>query len=711
MKVKTFLRTNKLTKYPYLVLFNLKYFGIRATTLKICLRILGEKIEYESEVTESPKKDIKKEKINPTLFTVNSQSYKLPDILLENGRGKTFEVISCAFRKHEPGKGLTGGPNGVLATEREVFGNIYHGMRMRYLFHSVDVQYPEHLEKALKGLSFMVRINFYAAYYLEYCINSWSRLSKTTDFFFVCHDLGFAYGAYLRNCKYVLVWHTQGSMIHERESFGELLSEQDKRMLNRLEEVVFQNAQAVYFPSKGAKESYLETTNINIEKVKFANEPLYNTISGRPKNLNTEALMRKLPLLKINRSRTDVFLSVGDFSENKGIERIPEILNAYAEKCKHEIYWIAIGSRHKAGIYERLLKEKDSWKFKATLLGERVDHNTLLALMEYTDYYIMMQRHSIFDLSTLEAMRAGKALILSAVGGNLEVNQRNNVILVENNNLSQVIFRLLSEDKKKLGKLNKQVFDEYFSKTCFFNEYSRMIDHHVMDAGVVFNRKSEVNQKNLSSWKNTYKGKRAIICGAGKSLEVCSGEDKTAVYIALNRALFYEKVKFDFLFMQDYPRNQPYTMEDYNNYPCKKFYGIITNPGTISMGLDQEHPTNNQDIIHYELAPMWYDSRVDELKFNLDEECIIDAKSVVFSAIQFAVFAGFCEIILYGVDFSEHNYGGVSNPNQYADVVIDNLLSFKKEITKKYPKVIFRFGATENEKLKKAFDTVDAQTI
>ena len=98
-------------------------------------------------------------------------------------------------------------------------------------------------------------------------------------------------------------------------------------------------------------------------------------------------------------------------------------------------------------------------------------------------------------------------------------------------------------------------------------------------------------------------------------------------------------------------------------------------------------------------------------EFNLDEECIIDAKSVVFSAIQFAVFAGFCEIILYGVDFSEHNYGGVSNPNQYADVVIDNLLSFKKEITKKYPKVIFRFGATENEKLKKAFDTVDAQTI
>ena len=102
-------------------------------------------------------------------------------------------------------------------------------------------------------------------------------------------------------------------------------------------------------------------------------------------------------------------------------------------------------------------------------------------------------------------------------------------------------------NKRQLGRLNRQVFDEYFSKACFFREYSRMIDRHVMDAGVVFNRKSEVNQKNLSRFKNAYLGRRAVICGAGKSLEACSGSDKSAVYIALNRALFYDKIAFDFL--------------------------------------------------------------------------------------------------------------------------------------------------------------------
>ncbi len=707
MKIKKFLRSNRLSRYPYLVLYHIRYYGVRAAVLKICLRLFGERTEYESGAPGTAgERGGGRERRKPSFFPINNQSYKLPDLLLESEEPKTFEILSCAFRRHEPGKGLTGGPNGVLACEREVFGNLYHGMRMRYLFHSVDVEYPEHLERALKGLSFMVRINFYAAYYLEYCINSWSRLSRRTDFLFVCHDLGFAYGAYLRKCRYVLVWHAQGSMVHERESFGERLSDRDRHMLNRLEEIVLGHAEAVYFPSRGAKDSYLATTHIDTARVNFAEQPLYNTIPDAPEQLDREALLKKLPLLEIDRSRTDVFLSVGDFSENKGVDRIPEILNAYARESGREIYWIAIGSRHKAGIYERLLQEQENWSFRATLIGERVDHDTLLALMDYTDYYIMMQRHSIFDLSTLEAMRAGKALVLSAVGGNLEVNRRQNVILMEDDR-APAIARLKREDKKELGRRNRQVFEEYFSKACFFREYSRMIDRHVMEAGVVFNRGSELNRRNLSRFRQAYRGRRAVICGAGRSLEACSGNDREAVYFALNRALFYDKIHFDFLFMQDYPRNQPYTMEDYNRYPCRKFYGIITNPGTVSMGLKLDSLEGQQDITYYELAPMWYDPRVNPIRFRLDEECVLDAKSVAFSAIQFAVFAGFREIILYGIDFSELNYGGIDNPNRYAEGVAGNLIAFKRAVRDQYPEIRFTFGATENPELREAFRAID----
>lgn len=710
MSVKEVLKKNCITKYPYEFLFNCKYFGLRNTLYKIAMKVLAPKVDYEKiEEKQNEKQEVENKEQKITVGIVDNRSYKLPPILIENNTGrKTLEIISCAFRKHEPQKGLTGGPNGVLATQREVFGNIYHGMRMRYLFHSVDVVYPEHLERALKGLSFMVRINFYAAYYLEYCINSWCRLNKNTDFFFVCHDLGFAYAAYLRNCKYVLVWHTQGSMINERESFGEILSERDKEVLNKLERVVFENAEAVYFPSFGAKESYIKTARIDTSKIHFAEKPLYNTISNKPKNLKVEDLLSKLNLEKVNRKNVDIFLSVGDFSDNKGMERVPAILNCYVKETGRSVYWIAIGSRHKAGIFERLEKEKSEWKFKCFLKGERVDHDTLLALMEYADYYIMMQRHSIFDLSTLEAMRAGKALILSAVGGNLEVNCENNVVFVESDKIEIAVSEMKKRNKYEWGALNKKVFNKYFSKECFFNSYAEMIDEMAKKSGIEFNRKSEINRNELSKWKGKYVGKTAVICGAGSSLDNLVLQDH-AIYMALNRALFYDKVKFDYLFMQDAPKNQPYTIEDYNNYPCTKFYGIISNPGTVSMGLSKEDYMENisGEIINYELAPMWYDYRVDEIKFNLDVECILDAKSVVFSAIQFAVYAGFKEIILYGVDFSENNFGNSANPNKYADSVEGNLIAFKKAIKKQYPNIVFRFGSTHNENLQKAFDAID----
>jgi len=45
---------------------------------------------------------------------------------------------------------------------------------------------------------------------------------------------------------------------------------------------------------------------------------------------------------------------------------------------------------------------------------------------------MMLQRISIFDLATLEVMNKEKAIVLSAVGGNIEFNKENNIILFNN---------------------------------------------------------------------------------------------------------------------------------------------------------------------------------------------------------------------------------------------------------------------------------------
>jgi glycosyltransferase involved in cell wall biosynthesis len=642
-----------------------------------------------------------------------TRSYSLPSILTESDELKTYEIVCITFRKHDPKAGLTGGPNGVLNVQRDVFGERYRGFAMRYIFQpGGEIEYPQHLLKALTGLDFMVKLNFFAAYFVEYFTAIWSRRTRTTEMFFICHDIGSAYGAFLRGCKYVIIWHTQGSLAHERESFGAVFTERDKHLLDRLEEDVLYNAESVYFPSSGAKDSFVATTNIDCSKIRFG-EPLYNTIPDAEPIKDIEAKLSKLGIINVNKDETDIFLSVGDFSENKGMERVPLFLKRYAEHTDRKVYWIAVGSRHKAGIYERLVDEKASWNFEATLIGERTDHNTLLALMEYSDYYIMLHRHSIFDFSTLEAMRAANGLILTPVGGNLEVNKNNNAIFVDLDNIESAVDSLLSTDKTDFGKRSVEAFETCFSKDNFFHSYGRMIDEHL--SHIISRRLSSINKLNLSPYKNLFKGETAIICGAGSSLSNYSPMYGEKIkHFALNSALFCWNIRFDYLFMQDYPKNQKFGIDDYNRYDCVKFYGKITNAGTREMGLnidefDLDNIKNN--IIQYELMHRWFDARVDVPEFELDEYCLTDAQSVLFSAIQFAVYAGFDRIVLYGIDFSGLNFGNLKNPNLYNNSVGGNLIAFKKYIKEKLPEVEFFIGSTTNGEVYKAFNEIDHNVI
>lgn len=402
-------------------------------------------------------------------------SYMIPDLLRDSNK-KNKIIVSCAFR---PLMGPTGGPNGVLYVEQNIFGNSYKGIPLYYMFQSkLPFFYPPVLEDAIKDLARMVKINFYAAYSFDFCNPIWSKYSNRNDVIFVCHDLGFAYGAYLKNIPYVLIYHTQGSYVNEREGFGEKFSEKDKEITYKMEELVFSNALKVFFPSKGAEEVFRRTAKINFDKIKFSEYPLYNTISDKPKKLNIEKVRKQfhLPLFDKN---AKVFLSCGDYSSNKGMERVPLFLNKYVEMYGEKVVWIGIGSKHTAGIYEQLLEEKSDWKFDAYLFGERTIHDNLLSLMEISDYYIMFHRNSIFDLSTLEAMRAQNGLILTEVGGNIEVNKNNNVIFVnpeDDCSLEKAATELHGKNKEEFKLLNESVFNEYFSKENFKKSYEKLFN-------------------------------------------------------------------------------------------------------------------------------------------------------------------------------------------------------------------------------------------
>ncbi len=226
---------------------------------------------------------------------------------------------------------------------------------------------------------------------------------------------------------------------------------------------------------------------------------------------------------------------------------------------------------------------------------------------------------------------------------------------------------------------------------------------------------SEVNRRYLGEYRNKYAGKSVVICGAGSSLDSLKEQDKDTMYIALNRALFYEPISFDFLFMQDYPTDG-HSLEDYNSYDCVKFYGIITNPSVRRHlrgmgGAEVDFKDVAKKINRYELSPIWYNYRVDHFEYDLDKRFVTDAQSVLFSALQFAVFAGFQKISLCGIEFSDKNFGGKENPSHYARNVGNNLRSFKHQLLIERPDIELSILYSGNEWLKGNFRALDRTNI
>ena len=62
---------------------------------------------------------------------------------------------------------------------------------------------------------------------------------------------------------------------------------------------------------------------------------------------------------------------------------------------------------------------------------------------------------------------------------------------------------------------------------------------------------SIINHETFSQYKDYCKGKNIVICGAGTSLKNYVPL-KDAVHIALNRSFLFDKVDFDFIYVQDF---------------------------------------------------------------------------------------------------------------------------------------------------------------
>lgn len=188
----------------------------------------------------------------------------------------------------------------------------------------------------------------------------------------------------------------------------------------------------------------------------------------------------------------------------------------------------------------------------------------------------------------------------------------------------------------------------------------------------------------FTSYKNKFN--RVVLVGAGSSINKFQRIDD-AVYIGVNRSFLSEKVRLDYLFAQD---KFPEGMKEANNYKkgeCKKFYGVIPystrylqNFVLNTFGPDDEDVKEASATLYF-LKPGFFHN----IEQNLDKKPFGDLKGTVFTALQFALYAGAKEIYLVGCDCSSGHF--YSDQKKLLNYQIKIWEQMKKIVSRKYPNV------------------------
>jgi glycosyltransferase involved in cell wall biosynthesis len=310
----------------------------------------------------------------------------------------------------------------------------------------------------------------------EFFRNLDQKFTFTDADIFVLQDMESAYALKdLVSSKQLVVYHGQGSLVNEIESLqGCILTSNFKNYLNKLQKDVCEYYNYVSFPSVGASKILLsEIKNINLKNSNII--PLYNTFNeAKFSEVDIKNFLNYFEFTKELQSNKLKFVSIGSLSHLKGFDLTIEILSKLKKK-NIDFIWFMIGNGSEESI--TFLNNK--------LIEENIANNTIQIrnlpnihvniLLSMTDFYIMMQRFSIFDIATLEAMNNGNIPVLSNVGGNLEYNLKNNAFLVEDN-IEKLASFIKNSDLNYLKELNKKIAIEDFGPKSFLKRYLAYIE-------------------------------------------------------------------------------------------------------------------------------------------------------------------------------------------------------------------------------------------
>lgn len=370
---------------------------------------------------------------------------------------KNIVFLSYGFNE-EIEKKVNGGPLGAICMQKKYLGSHWGKVLLQYPYYNLTE-----------------RINYICDRF-PWITNT---ILDTKDMvlkgvgkgcIYIVNDIFSAYGVYLAGGKYSLIYHGQGDVVNEITHRGEFITNSIKKMIYEIERIALENAHFVLFPSNGAERHFRDSFEGNIEY--NGTDSLYNAIYDFATVETVDEVQRDDTCI--------TFLSVGQMTELKGMDRIPDFICQYAKYTGKKVRWVAVGDgicreeiqRHMGDI----VNENDNIQF--VLLNKKISHGQIYYLNQISDVYIMLHRVSIFDFSTLEAMYSSRPIILSNIPGNDEYNIENNIMLFDENTCWKDVCAYI-ENKESNGLLNKEIYTRFFSEESFKKRYHSFIKSFV----------------------------------------------------------------------------------------------------------------------------------------------------------------------------------------------------------------------------------------
>ncbi len=241
-----------------------------------------------------------------------------------------------------------------------------------------------------------------------------------------------------------------------------------KKRINKLIEMdiyAFKRADYIIFPCKEAEEPYYHTFE-NYDNIRDDLKYRYlltGNIEAKT-NVNRKQIREKYGIPE------DAFLItyVGRHNEIKGYNNLKKIGKDIVEEYSNVYFLIAgkeepiTGLKHKRWI-------EAGWT------------NDPHSIVSASDMFILPNQETYFDLVLLEVLSLGIPVLLSNTGGNKYFKKFNSDSLMIYDNLEQAkelienFMKKDSKERKELGLVNKQIFDNNFTTSIFAKEYIKII--------------------------------------------------------------------------------------------------------------------------------------------------------------------------------------------------------------------------------------------